>query len=159
MPIERPRVTGSKWRYRPTPACGDLLVDWPGYLVSRRLLKSSRRSDFGESGHYQIAAGAVSKIATDRRTFKDATVRDRHDPAIPTAEKQSFVSRLASRTGNQHTETRGASLLIRFTGPPPKPAPNDSHCASRILSLFRLLSAKGKYSTVSFGRIFSQPGS
>jgi len=59
-----------KRRSPPTPACGDFLVDWPLYFVSGRSPNSSRRSEFGDSGHCRISISDVSKIAADRPLSK-----------------------------------------------------------------------------------------
>jgi hypothetical protein len=68
--IERRQVRESKRRYRPTPACGDFLIDWPVYFVSRRSLNSSRRTEFDASGHCKISTGDVSNSAADRPLSK-----------------------------------------------------------------------------------------
>ena len=54
----------------PHLAGDDFLVDWPVYFVSCPLLNSSRKSEFGESGHWRISTGNVSKIAADRPLSK-----------------------------------------------------------------------------------------
>ena len=64
----------------PHLAGDDFLVDWPVYFVSCPLLNSSRKSEFGESGHWRISTGNVSKIAADPAAFKNATVRYRPKP-------------------------------------------------------------------------------
>jgi hypothetical protein len=43
-------------RERPAYACGDFLVEWSVYFASGRLTKSSRKSEFGERGHWRIPA-------------------------------------------------------------------------------------------------------
>src|SRR5213592_2352063 len=56
-------------RERPTPACGDFLAHWPVYFISRRSLNSSRKTEFGASGHCKISTSDASKIAADRPQF------------------------------------------------------------------------------------------
>jgi len=68
--IERPQATEPNWHYRPKPARGDFLVDWPVYFVSRHSLNSSRKTEFGASGHCSISTSGVSKIAADRPLSK-----------------------------------------------------------------------------------------
>jgi hypothetical protein len=40
------------------------------YFVSRRSLNSSRKSEFGDSGHRRTPTGDLSKIAADRLLSK-----------------------------------------------------------------------------------------
>jgi hypothetical protein len=68
-------------RHRPKLAVGDFLSDWPQYFVSRRSLNSSRRTEFGASGHCRISTGDVSKIAADRLLSKmRQCANDPHPP-------------------------------------------------------------------------------
>ena len=73
--IERPQATEPNWHYRPKPARGDFLVDWPVYFVSRHSLNSSRKTEFGASGHCRISTSDVSNIAAGRRFQKCDSAR------------------------------------------------------------------------------------
>jgi hypothetical protein len=68
--IERQLVKASKWRYRPTPAGGDFLVDGLVYCVSGRSLNSSRKTEFGASGHCRISTSDVGKLQPSGRSPK-----------------------------------------------------------------------------------------
>src|SRR5207302_6495751 len=75
---------------RPEPACGDFLVDWSVYFVSRHSLNSSRRTEFGASGHCRISTSDVSKIAADRPLSKMRQCANDRKPAGRFPPKQSF---------------------------------------------------------------------
>src|SRR5258708_8667960 len=64
------RYRRAKWSYRPKLVVRDFLSHWPLYFVSRRSLNSSRRTEFGASGHCRISTSDVSKIAVDRLLSK-----------------------------------------------------------------------------------------
>jgi len=93
-------LDGSTGACRPTPACGDFLVDCAVYSVSGRSLNSSRKSEFGDSGHRRTPTGDLSKIAADRLLSKMRQCAN--DPLQPytLAQEQPFESH--TKAGSQH---------------------------------------------------------
>jgi hypothetical protein len=57
------------------------------YFVSRRSLNSSRKSEFGDSGHRRTPTGDLSKITADRLLSKMRQYAI--DPLPPVARKRS----------------------------------------------------------------------
>ena len=77
---------------------------------SGRSLNSSRKSEFGDSGHQRTRDGDASKIATDRLLSKSATVRYRPNRLVklPNADAQRTVF---PRLGPVHDLPNGKGFL------------------------------------------------